>query len=433
ASVEGVSVGWENEEDDVYFSILKKYQQDPSGHGHFRTSLEVLLTYLRKNPALFGPVVNYFSQELIFDYESDKQGFYRQQDLFDFLLSESYDERQGDLYQQVLLAIVPEFLKTSFQETVSRTSAIVIRTLPLPLSEPIKKLRRQIWHFLFTQYAQGDQKRKEEVTQVLNQYLDNWEARNFEQLWAFDAGQLLPFLEQQLDASSLNNSQWVVDYLDRLDSFEIPYEGDTRKIKARFNNQVIEIRILLRWDEDKWLADEEGYRQQKADKIRAYFQGYTLADYERFIDSCKIIFESKPSKLWAYQASVELVFEDLVNQDTKLLLQVLRYLFSIDNPIRYASQALVSKILSVTEISSEEFYQVIAPTHYALHSRWKLDFFAQLPEEQINDFYVEELLNNYAHLEAHLHLGRFDFLETKALIIRVLGLNFWYLGMKILY
>ncbi|MBK8981819.1 MAG: hypothetical protein IPM38_05710 [Ignavibacteria bacterium] len=190
-----------------YFEILKQYKQSFCG---FIKSLELMFHLLYKYPELYGWIVKFIKEELIFDRDSFDERYYFQILIFDFLIEKS--KRNNKIIENLIFQISNTFLETSYRTGWNTgKNSFVMATIHLVLTEEVKKLRQNILEYIFKKFWNNQS--KEKILIFLEKYTQPQGFEIIEEIYIFDSTIIIPFIRSNLDPNDFHQCKIVNDYI----------------------------------------------------------------------------------------------------------------------------------------------------------------------------------------------------------------------------
>jgi hypothetical protein len=95
---------------DRYLNVLEVSQH--SSAEEFKIALDIIFTYLEKQPSLLPQVLCLLLEKFCFDVDSDDYAYVIQRSLIDSLIERTTDEETGTFYKRILLRIVGKYLSS---------------------------------------------------------------------------------------------------------------------------------------------------------------------------------------------------------------------------------------------------------------------------------------------------------------------------------
>lgn len=403
-----------NSQNYPFLELLKLFGHQPDED--FVISLEILFSYVYREPSILPDVVKYFNEDLAFKTQSYEQNYFIQVRLFDYLFNKASNGFNTNFYKKLILEISEKFLHIYFEDTKSEVrnkNTFVISQVYIYPTDNIKKLRSKIWEFLLIEFYNFEEKSFKILSNYINQSFTSifqFEERNkkdtpAKQVAKFDKKYVLKFFESVLRNDNYLHCKLFDSFLDRFESDKLDYSH----LKERFTNRVYEVSLILKWDfiklkknhEIEFREDLKGFKKKE---IQIYFKDYKFEDYIQLIEDISFLLTVEENHALGFRNSFEIILLHLLKSNDKLLFKVLGKLFSNNNKINFISRQIVFDLLNNSRFDINEIYSLLNSNEYKLKSIWKQNFFICIKEEIINDFFFNELIKMYENWDNNLNV-----------------------------
>lgn len=401
-----------------YLELLKLFGHHPDEN--FVISLELLFTYLFREPTILPDVITYLKNDLAFKTQSSDQNYYIQVRLFDFLFDKVQNDPNTTFYKRLILELSDKFLHIYFEDNttgVRDRNVFVFSHVYIRPTDDIKKLRSRLWEFLLTEFYNFEEKSFEILSNYINQSftsLFHFEDRTKEdtsakQVAEFDKKYVIQFFENVLVNTNYLHCKLLESVLDRYEDDGLDYTH----LKKRFTNHIIEVSLILKWDYLKLKKNHEiDTRDELAEykklEIKSYFKNYNFDDYIQLFDEISYLLTVESNHSYGFQNSLEIIFLQLAENDLDLLLSILKQIILTKNKLDFTSYQVIDYLVNKSELEITDIYNLLTQGEYKLKSIWLQNFFYCLKEDAINDFYYAGLLEMYNKWENNIYV-RFEF------------------------
>ena len=304
-----------------YLELLKLFGYHPDEN--FSISLELLFSYIFKEPIILPDVVKYTKNDLVFKTQSFDQGYYIQVQLFDFLFEKANTDVNPDFYKQFILSITGKFLHIYFEDSktgVRDRRTFVISQVYLFPTEEIKELRKRLWEFLLAEYNSYPDK----IFGILSSHINQTSTSIFQhaernekdtpakQIAKFDKDFVIIFFEEKLTGENYLHCKLFDSFLRRSEGNDLDYTH----LKRKFTNRVYLISLVLKWD---FLELKKNYeielidelKELKKREIRSFFIDYKFEDYIQLFEDISFLLTIESNHSMGFQNSLEVIFLQL--------------------------------------------------------------------------------------------------------------------------
>jgi hypothetical protein len=400
---------WVTEKNYPYFELLKLFGQYPNDH--FETSIEIIFKYVEKRPDILPEVVQYIEEQLIFDEDDYRYGYWLQIRLFEFIYKKIDEEYNNTLFLDLLLEIAPTFLKTHFQHSKGgrKRSSIDFYQVVLIKTQEIKEFRKKIFERVFNLSESNLVK----VLFFLENYSNPREYYPQVEIYKDDMQNVISFIEKKLPLKDFDTCRAVYSYFNFLDTHSIVHPR-TRLIIKKFNNRKFKISQALTYNINEWWKEskhrnKEEYFIYNKKRLAFFFSKYNLQDYLQLVEEIHDIVNKNKRNANDISSSLETILLNLLETSPKDCIKVIEHLFDIGNPYQFYSYRIVCALMK--DFHFDEVFALIYNNNFKLKQHWLLHYLMNLKVEQITIFYKEELLKLISSLEER-HFLSFDFLKN---------------------
>ncbi|MCD8408569.1 hypothetical protein LNI96_11635 [Tenacibaculum dicentrarchi] len=402
-----------------YIELLKLFGHHPDEN--FVISLEILLSYVFKEPKILPDVVKYLKDDLAFNTQSSEQNYYIQIRLFDFLFDKIQNDPESNFYKELVLELTDKFLQIYFEDSKSGVrdrNTFVISQVYIQPTEEIKKLRSLLWEFLLDEFYNFEEKAFKTLSNYIKQSyssLFRYEERNKKDTPAkkvaeFDKSYVVQFFDNILSNENYLHCKLFDSFMDR---YEIDNE-EFSHLKKKFTNRIYELSLTLKWDflnlkrnYDVGVKDE--LKELKKREIQEYFRDYNYEEYIQLFEDLSYLLKVESNHSFGFQNSLEIIFLQLLELDSDLLLSILTHIISSGNLIEFNSYYVIDSLVNNSKYDTITIYKLISQDNkYKNKCIWNQNFFHCLKEEEVSEFYYSELIELYKNWESNFYV-RFEF------------------------
>jgi len=431
-----------NIENYPYIKLLKLFGHHPDSN--FKLSIELIFEYGIKDPAIISEIIKYCKSELSINRDSYNNSYYFQRELFSVIFQKIKEKKNDNFYKGFLISIAGHFLKLWYDDTrmTRDNKAFSISQVHIIDNPVIKNLRSEIWSFLYSNYEKNGQ-----IFSILCDYISNSytsvfsnEERNnpnphTQKIREFDEPFVIRFFENKLKPNEFKNSILFFEYIDQLEYNKV----DTLKYKqliSKYSSKIYKTYLALTFDysviSDKnhelgWKESEEIRKQE----IINYCKGYTFEKYCELLEIIIKIHSTNKNKQtnsnYNLFHSIEIILVNLFSTQTDLGFQVVEYILSKQNSLKFTSFYLMNTVVSNSQEAENKLYSIINKSDFYNKNEWLIHFLSAIPKERITEQYLNELLDIYRAIESRTYL-RFSHLDN----YKKLMPNIWISVIKLL-
>lgn len=419
-----------------FLELLKLFGHHPDEN--FILSLELLFSYVFREPSILPAVVTYLKNDLAFKTQSSDENYYIQVKLFDYLFDKVQNDPNTTFYKQLIFELADKFLNIYFEDTKSGArdrNVVVFSHVYIRPTDDIKKLRSSLWEFLLAEFYNFEEKSFEILSNYINQSttsLLHFEDRTqkdtpAKQVAEFDKKYVLQFFEKVFVGKNYLHCKLFESFLDRYEDDGFDY---THLMKI-FTNHTYEVSLILKWDYLKLKKNHEidtrdELAEYKKREIHSYFKNYSFEDYINLFEEISYLLTVESNHSYGFQNSLEIIFLQLAEDDLDLLLSILKHIILTKNKLDFNSYQVIDSLVNKSELKISDTYNLLIQDDYKLKSIWLQNFFFCLKEGAISDFFYSELIDMYKNWENNFYV-RFEFwqkfktIDTK-IFITVFGI-----------
>ncbi|SEO84222.1 hypothetical protein [Nitrosovibrio sp. Nv6] len=371
--------------------ILRSFQH--TSNKTFRVALNLLCDYLERCPTALPQILSLFIEQFSFRRTSYMYGYDVQHAVVD-VIWERAQQGADHLFSKVFMAVTKKYLRTKFNYSENKgNNAINIINFEVLSSIELTKLRKSMWEGLLHLYKVKNF--EDEVLKVLHHYsVSRYDTSNREVV-AYDAVEVVPFLERELSPLKFKHCLLVQTYLEKLGQCNVRFDN---MLKKKFASETYYLYKLLATDISEMhtlgLTYDE-YKAHKNSKIGKHIFHYNLEDYKQFVAQCAEVNASMAESHQEYQfkVSVVLALTILAGKNPKLYSEVLKYYLEQNDPFRLNCYPLVKNLIEVC--GAQKAYSILNEAVYPTQRAWLCSFYCFLPQAEISKKRLNQLLNLY--------------------------------------
>lgn len=388
-----------------YFDVLKQFKQSFLS---FTKSLELMFKLLSKYPDLYGWILKFIKEELIYDRDSFDERYYFQISLFDFLIEKA---KRKKMFEYLIFQIVNIFLETSYQTGWNRGKrSFVMATVNLVLNEEVKKLRQQLLKYIFNNF--GNNQRRKKILYFLEKYMQPQGYEIQDDIYNFDSKFIISFVKSNFEPNDFHHCKIINDYIKFLEKRTNCDKFD--KLRKKYQNQTYKTYMLLKWDDRRELKmNSNEFIIYLKNKLNKKFSKFTFNDYVTLIvqveEIMKIVKEYDATKT---NNSLDIVLENLAQSNSKLYIKVIDSVLTRGNTANIIPHTSLGTALSLKNIFTNQLFKIVNKVDYNQKYAWQFLFFSNLSVNSINKKYLEhfyEFISNKMY--SYYCIVNFDFFK----------------------
>ena len=376
-------------------SIETKEIEILSGYKHteyFEDAFELMLLYFSKRPDLVIDFYSVITECLIFDKNSWKDGYRRENILLDKMWIAS---KEGESYNYTILYLyVAQYaLKTEFSytEEVRNSKSINFVRMTINFSKGIAALREKIWRTL------GMLRIKDEYRLIINDILGNihfkgLDKKNSEAYLQSDFDAIISYIIINKNKPDFFNDMIIDNYRKNAGQVGVSLNEVYLNISVSYEFKVYKM-FMSEHLNGRPIDDDEKFRREF---IAKEVHAYGLSDYKRLFRACRFLEKTVYEKnQWYLNTGLDIVFE-LAEDNKDMYVQVMEEYFNENAPFRINECKRIKRLLHC--IGYERTYKLISNREYSNRENWIAAIWECLEPEYIttvivND-YKEFIINN---------------------------------------
>lgn len=372
--------------------VLSYFMQ--SSTESLQMALTLLFDYLEKQPSQLSGIYRLLTDRFNFQYDSELRGFEVQRTMLNALW-EKAKSGENQFFSKLFMEVARKYLPTRYSTTEfeSNKRFSMIQFELLPVTE-VLEIRSGLWGRLLQLYEVPSYQAR--ILEILREYSSNRYDATVTEIIEHDAGHIIPFIERALDPDRYEHCRVVHDVLKLLQDRGITQKNE---LGLRFRNRVYELAELLLED---WLDRSdlgfgyEEYSRYRRERLKSYFGGFALEDFEEFFASCVPIYRTSTVDGDEHQFvnSIGEVLFVAAEVLPALYPAVIDHYLGLGDPFHIASRYSVIAGLLKT-CGPEHVYELLSDKEYPSKHRWLFDFYQCLEVDAITAKHIADLYSLY--------------------------------------
>ncbi|MFP9114760.1 hypothetical protein ACLI1A_12530 [Flavobacterium sp. RHBU_3] len=388
-------------EKDTVLELLSNFFHHPDTY--LKQAIELSFIYVFKRPDKLSELIYTIREHLSVDLEDLYSNYYRQGELFDFLIA---GLQGGDeITSLAFYELSGSFLQHSFdQHRGGRKLTIQFYRVPLPNNATTRNFRKRIWDAAL-QYFSFFPEQGFEMLKSCGQ-------RSFhtnKALLSFDLDYVAQLIDQHLDPNNFRHCKYVQDQLRSLRRKKIG-TLETARLKKRFTNPIYKMFLLLDWDyfrgrEDYGNIDHDKFNIRKEQEIRSAYCFKDKRAVEDFHTSYLELTRYRPVKNYHYGSSLDIIVDENLKNDFQLGIILIRCILENRNVLGYQPWLAFGNHLETRE-KAHQLWDVIASYEYPDKDVWEMNFYERQKadpfEGKRNGYILRTISESQRQLTIHL-------------------------------
>lgn len=376
--------------------------------GSFVPALELAFEYCRKNPKEFPELLKKIKDRVTFSDEDGRYNFKRQTDLFELVIKNATSDKPH--YMAAFFDLSKAFLAHHYQSSVSgRKNTIILQQYTIPLDDAMKKLRQGIWTAVFEKFK--DQPK--EAFSVIRDFSAGLKD-SVKEINDFDTDLLYPFLKDNLNNDNFEHVYFMNDpwaWINRKTKLSENYKALRAKMQSKEYEYFKKLDMNShRGKQDYEFKTTEEFQRLKERDIRRSFVFKSEEDFALFHATIRNLTAMQRNENWWLTQAIDIVAEENFKQSEEIGFRFLESILDNYPPNVYVLRATIHSILQSGELSAKRLWKLLKVWQNQFADIWKLEFFTLLPENLINTYYKNELLEAINNLNrgAYIPFDSYD-------------------------
>lgn len=353
-------------------------------HEQLPEAINLLLIYYKKRPDLFMEFYWIFTGKYGINKDSDRFQYYTQNNVVEqFLFNIETDPSDENVL--LFIRVAEYYLKLFYTPAEGgRHNTVIFYRIPLKCTDIVISYRKKLWGLLLKIYESG--RFTTIIENLLKDYGNEYGETIDYQIVQKDYDSILCFLNKMLNTECLNhciiaeNIKKVVTRagIINLNQFDTFLNSPKYCIYRTLTNKFIE---------DDFDLNEAKNRRKNL--ISQMVRNYSFKEIEYMFRICKEIVENAENNTWALIEGLNYFFNELSKDATTYITAVELYL-QYDTPCDINPSCIVKTLFTI--LPNIEVKDLILKCNYNQQNAWLWAFYTEIPQEQITNEIVVELL-----------------------------------------
>ncbi|MBN1998307.1 ATP-binding protein, partial [candidate division KSB1 bacterium] len=360
-----------------------------------KDALELAFEYVRKLPEYVPDLIQKIKEILIFDREDERNGFARQQILFDLIIQKF--ENADKLYVTVFYELAKIFMSFKFYHVkADRGYAYTWYYYSTTNKKPIQDFRARIWDTLNTYFPSNP----EESFKFFNSY-STIVPDVTKDIIEFDIPYIIHMIDRNFTVDSFEHCQYVQSLIKMWKQNSISHSS-LNDLEQRFTNSTYKMFLIIDWD---WVRDKDiynfkdhnDYRKVKEAEIHSAFIFESKEDIIAFYQSFVQI-RNKVKNEDGLHNSLDLIIDANAAQKFENGIFLLQVIIEKNNEINFIPKIVFQNHL-LTEEKTNNIWQLIERSFFCNKALWTLYFFYYLDESLIHKGHCGSILEALTNIK----------------------------------
>ncbi|HTN21280.1 MAG TPA: hypothetical protein VL125_12435 [Pelobium sp.] len=387
-----------------YFELLRNFWNHPNEL--LKPSLELTLALLNKQPSRLPEILKFIHENFKYKLEDIEHGYLRQNMLFDILLNEKLSNIQKSFANGIFLNLSEVLIGWHYTEFSSaKGRAFTIYNFDLYKSNELMKLRERILNQVYHLFEFENDQAQKILHKIIYPGGDIDKSIYVDELPIYQK-----IISEKLDNKQYTHCKFVSVLAKHLTETGTEYpenwsafiESDIRKL-SKFLKPSWEYR------EGKSYEESEKEKRQKFDD---FVRTNDWESLEKFLVNIDDLYkQQKANNGWHIESAVTDIYASIARKDKLEFENALRLFFSgkVLFPLR---STVVNVALLENIMTGQELLNIMEDYEFKERLNWEYVLLTMLPKEQINESFLELLLNIFKNIDDNIYMHRMlDYLK----------------------
>ncbi len=393
-----------------HFELLKNFWNHPNEL--LKPSLELTLALLNKQPSRLPEILKFIHEDFKYKLEDIEHGYLRQNMLFDILLNEELSDIEKLFANGIFLNLSEALLGWHYTEFASaKGHAFTIYNFDLYKSDELMSLRERILNQIYHLFEPENDQTQKILHQIIYPGGDIDKSIYVDELPIYQK-----IISEKLDNKQYTHCKFVSVLAKHLTEARTEYpenwnafiESDIRKL-SKFLKPSWEYR------EGKSIEESEKEKRQEFDD---FVRSNDWESLEKFLVNIDDLYkQQKDNNGWHIESAVTDIYASIARKDKFEFENALRLFFSgkVLFPLR---STVVNVSLLENIMTGQELLNIMNDYEFKGLPYWESVLLTILPKEQINESFLELLLNIFKNTDDNIYIYRMlDYVKYETVYI----------------
>lgn len=381
-----------------HFELLKDFWNHPNEL--LKPSFKLTLTLLNKQPSRLPEILKFIHEDFKYKLEDREHGYIRQNMLFDILLDENLSDIEKSFANGIFLNLSEALLGWHYtQFTSAKGHAFTIYNFDLYKSDELMKLRERTLNQVYHLFDSENEQMQKILHQIIYPGGDIDKSIYVDELPLYQK-----IISEKLDNKQYTHCKFVSVLAKHLIETGTEYpvnwnafiESDIRKL-SKFLKPSWEYR------EGKSIEESEKEKRQEFDD---FVRTNDWESLEKFLVNIDDLYkQQKDNNGWHIESAVTDTYISIARKDKFEFENALRLFFSgkVLFPLR---SSVLNVALLENIMTGHELLNIMNDYEFKGRSYWESVLLTMLPKEQINESFLELLLNIFKSTDDYIYIHR---------------------------
>lgn len=381
-----------------HFELLRNFWNHPNEL--LKPSLELTLALLNKQPSRLPEILKFIHEDFKYKLEDIEHSYLRQNMLFDILLNEKLSDIEKLFTNGIFLNLSEALLGWHYTEFGSaKGHAFTIYNFDLYKSDELMNLRERILNQVYHLFEpENDQTQK-----ILHQII--YPGGDIDKSIYADE---LP-IYQKIISEKLNNKQYTHCKFVSVLAKHLTEAGTEypENWNSFIESDIIKLYNFLKpsWEYRAGKPLEE-FEKEKRQEFDYFVRSNDWESLEKLLVNIDDLYkQQKDNNGWHMESAVTDIYASIARKDKFEFENALRLFFSgkVLFPLRLTA---VNVALLENIMTGQELLNIMNDYKFKERSYWESVLLTMLPKEQINESFLELLLNIFKNTDDYIYIHR---------------------------
>ena len=387
-----------------YFELLRKFWSHSDEL--LKPSLELTLVLLEKQPSRLSEISKFIHEDFKYKLEDRKNGYLRQNILFDVLLDENQAEHKKAFSNGIFLSIAEVLLGWHFDEFRSgKRMSITISNFDLYKSDELLGLRGRILNYIVCFFECDNQQINKILHKVIHPDGDIDKTIYVDELPIYQK-----LISEKLDKSQYAHCKFVKTLAEYLIIAGASYPENWHDF---IESDIIKLSIFLKlgWEyrNNKPFEDFEKEKREEFDKFIISSDWNSIENL--LLDISDLNKQLKNNTVLFIDTAVTDLYISIAKKDREEFKKALRLFFSetIFFPLK---PTIINFSLQNNIVTGKDLLTIMDEYEFKDKLQWEFELLTILPKEHISITLLKRLINIFQSSEGNIYVYRMiDYLK----------------------
>jgi hypothetical protein len=381
-----------------YFELLINFWNHPNEL--LKPSLELTLALLNKQMGRLPEILKFICEIFIYKLEDLERGYLRQNMLLDILLNEKLSVTEKLFANGIFLNLSEALLSWHHTETSSaKGHAIRIYNFDLYKSDELMKLRERILNQVFHMFDPKNDQTQKILHKIIYPGGDIDKSIYLEELPIYQK-----IISEKLDNKQYTHCKFVSGLAKHLTEAGTEYPENWNTF---IETDIVKLYSFLKpsWENRDGKSLQE-FEKNKKQKFDYFVRSNNWGSLERHLLNINDLYRQQiDNKGWHLESAINDIYVSIARKDKYEFEAALRLFFS-GNVLFPLQLTAVNVALLETIMTGQELLNIINDYEFKERQYWESSILTLLPKEQINESFLELLINILKDTDGIIYMHR---------------------------